>query len=159
MAVRNIRKDGDEVLRKVSKEVEVINDKILTLIKDMAETMYDSDGVGLAAPQVGILKRIVVIDTGEGLIELINPVIASESGEQLEVEGCLSVPGVYAEVKRPAKAVVEALNMNGEKVTVEGEGLLAIALSHEIDHLNGILFKDKAVRFIDREELEKMRSR
>lgn len=159
MAVRNIRKDGDEVLRKVSKEVDVINDKILTLIKDMAETMYDSDGVGLAAPQVGILKRIVVIDTGEGLIELINPVIASESGEQVEVEGCLSVPGVYAEVKRPVKAVVKALNMKGEKVTVEGEGLLAIALSHEIDHLNGILFKDKAIRFIDREELEKMRSR
>lgn len=155
MAVRNIRKDGDEILRKKCKEVEVINDKILTLLKDMAETMYKADGVGLAAPQVGILKRIVVIDAGDGLIELINPKIVEKSGQQVRIEGCLSVPGVYAEVERPAKVVVEALNSKGEKIRVEGQELLATALCHELDHLDGVLFKDKALRFIDDEELSK----
>lgn len=155
MAVRNIRKDGDEILRKKCKEVEIINDKILTLLKDMAETMYKADGVGLAAPQVGILKRIVVIDAGDGLIELINPKIVEKSGQQVRIEGCLSVPGVYAELERPAKVVVEALNAKGEKIRVEGQELLATALCHELDHLDGVLFKDKALRFIDDEELAK----
>lgn len=155
MALRNIRKEDDEVLRKISKAVSVIDDKILTLLKDMAETMYDADGVGLAAPQVGILKRVVVIDVGNGLLELINPEIVKEEGEQLYCEGCLSIPGILGEVKRPAKVVVEALNPKGEKITVEGTELLAVALCHEIDHLNGILFKDKAIRFIDKEELDK----
>lgn len=155
MAVRNIRRDGDEILRKKSREVDVINDKILTMLKDMAETMYKSEGVGLAAPQVGILKRAVVIDAGDGLIELINPKIIEESGEQIRIEGCLSIPGIWAEVKRPARVVVEALNAKGEKITVEGRELLATALCHEIDHLDGILFKDKAIRFIDPEELGK----
>ncbi len=155
MALRNIRKDGDEVLRKKSKEVDVINEKILTLLKDMADTMYNSDGVGLAAPQVGILRRVVVIDVGEGLIELINPVITEQSGEQTEFEGCLSVPGIYGELKRPAKVVVKALKAKGEQFETEGTGLLAIALCHEIDHLDGILFKDKAIRLVDKEELEK----
>lgn len=155
MAIRHIRKDGDEILRKKSKEVEVIDKKILTLIKDMAETMYEANGVGLAAPQVGILKRIAVIDAGDGLIELINPRIVSTSGEQDYIEGCLSIPGIYGETKRPAKVVVEALNMKGEKVSIEGEGLLAVAMCHEIDHLDGILFKDKVIRFVDKEELER----
>lgn len=155
MAIRNIRKDGDEILRKTSKAVDNINEKIAILLKDMAETMYNANGVGLAAPQVGILKRIVVIDVGEGLIELINPVILEESGEQTEVEGCLSVPGIYGEVKRPDKVKVRASNAKGEESIVEGEGLLAVALSHEIDHLNGILFKDKVIRYIDNEELKK----
>jgi len=154
MAVRIIRKDGDEILRKKAKAVDEINDKIITLLKDMAETMYKANGVGLAAPQVGILKRIVVIDIGDGLIELINPEIVEQSGEQLEVEGCLSMPGIYGEVKRPAKVKVEALNSKGEKISVEGTGLLAVALCHEIDHLDGILFKDKAIRFLDEEELQ-----
>lgn len=155
MAIRNIRTDGDEVLRKTSKEVDKIDGRILTLIKDMADTMYKTgNGVGLAAPQVGILKRVVVIDIGEGLVVLINPRIVEESGEQVAYEGCLSVPGVTGEVKRPAVVKVEALNANGEKITIEGQGLLARALCHEIDHLNGILFKDKAIRFINEQELE-----
>ena len=150
MAIRNIRLDGDEVLRKVSREVDVIDEKVLTLIKDMAETMYKVDGVGLAAPQVGILKRVIVIDVGDGLLELINPKIIEQSGEQIEVEGCLSIPGIMGEVKRPAKVVVEALNPKGEKVVINGEGLLAVALCHEIDHLDGILFKDKVIRFVEK---------
>lgn len=155
MAIRNIRTDGDEVLRKISKEVDKIDGRILTLIKDMADTMYKTgNGVGLAAPQVGILKRVVVIDVGEGLVVLINPRIVEESGEQVAFEGCLSVPGVTGEVKRPAVVKVEALNANGEKITIEGQGLLARAFCHEIDHLNGILFKDKAIRFINEQELE-----
>jgi peptide deformylase len=154
MAIRNIRKDGDEVLRKRSKEIDKINDRIITLLKDMAETMYDHDGVGLAAPQVGILKRAVVIDIGEGLLELINPVIKSQQGEVVDAEGCLSIPGIYGEVKRPEWVVVEALNLKGEKITIEGEGLLARALCHEIDHLDGILFKDKVIRYLEEEELK-----
>ncbi len=155
MAIRNIRKDGDEILRKVCKEVDVINDKILRLIRDMGDTLYKADGVGLAAPQVGVLKRIVVIDAGDGLLELINPVIISTSGEQSYIEGCLSIPGVYGETLRPAKVTVEALNPKGEKITIEGEDLLAVILSHELDHLDGILFKDKAIRFLDKDELDK----
>lgn len=151
MAIRNIRTDGDEILRKVSKEVDKIDTKILTLLKDLAETMYKAGGVGLAAPQTGILKRILVIDVGEGLIELINPKILEESGEQMEVEGCLSLPGITGEVKRPETVKVEALNSDGKRVTVEGKGLLAIALCHEIDHLNGILFKDKVIRLCNKE--------
>jgi peptide deformylase len=155
MAIRNIRRDGDEVLRKKSKEVEVINEKIIMLLKDMADTLYKAEGVGLAAPQIGILKRLVVIDAGDGLIELINPVIIKQTGEQQDVEGCLSIPDVFGEVKRPAEVVVKALNAKGESVTIEGKGLLARALCHETDHLDGILFKDKVIRFIDKDELER----
>jgi len=155
MAIRTIRTDNDEVLRKKSKEVDVINDKIRVLLKDMADTMYKANGVGLAAPQIGILKKLVVIDVGDGLIELINPVIKSQSGEQIEIEGCLSLPGIWGEVKRPSEVVVEALNVNGEKITIQGKGLLAIALCHEIDHLDGVLFTDKVIRFVNKEELER----
>lgn len=151
MAIRIIRKDGDDILRKVSKEVTEINGRVLELLKDMAETMYNADGVGLAAPQVGILKRIVVIDVGEGLLQLINPKIISASGEQIKVEGCLSIPGLTGEVKRPEVVVVKALDPEGREVTIEGRDLLAVALCHEIDHLDGILFKDKAIRFVDSE--------
>jgi len=148
MAIRRIRKDGDEILRKKSKEVKKIDDKILTLLDDMAETMYHNDGVGLAAPQIGILKRVVVIDVNDekGLIELINPEIIHAEGEQCETEGCLSIPGLYGEVKRPEKVIVKALNRKGEEITIEGTKLLAIALCHEIDHLDGILFTDKAIK-------------
>ena len=148
MAIRTIRKDGDEVLRKVSRTVEVIDDRILTLLDDMRETMKKAEGVGLAAPQVGILRRVVVIDVGEGLIELINPVIVYESGEQLGEEGCLSVPGIRGQVKRPAKVIVRAMNRKGETIEMTGTELLAIAFCHEIDHLNGILFIDKAITSI-----------
>ncbi|NSW90826.1 MAG: peptide deformylase [Firmicutes bacterium] len=151
MALRRIRKEGEEILRKKSREVDVITDKIINLLNDMAETMYENDGIGLAAPQVGVLKRAIVIDIedGKGLFKLINPRIVSEEGEQSEAEGCLSIPGVYGEVKRPQKVVVEALNEKGEEVVITGEGLLARVLCHEIDHLDGILFKDKVIRYID----------
>jgi len=145
MAIREIRKDNDEILRKVSKKVEKIDDRIITLLEDMAETMRAAEGVGLAAPQVGVLRRVVVIDVGEGLIELINPVIVYEKGEQLREEGCLSIPGKSGIVKRPEKVIVRALNRKGETFEITGEGLLAVALCHEIDHLNGILFTDKAI--------------
>lgn len=145
MAIRNIRKNGDEILRKKSRKVEEINDRILTLIKDMQETMYEADGVGLAAPQVGILKRIAVIDVGNGPINLINPEIIETEGEYLDEEGCLSIPGEQGNVLRPRKVKVKALNEKGEEVIIEGEDLLARAMCHEIDHLDGILFIDKLV--------------
>lgn len=149
MAVRTIRKEDDEVLRKKSKSIEKIDERINTLLNDMAETMYKAEGVGLAAPQIGILRRAVVIDVGEGLIKLINPEIISYSGEQIDVEGCLSIPDVHGEVKRPKSVVVRALNEKGEKIEVLGSDLLARALCHEIDHLNGVLFIDKVIRIVE----------
>lgn len=154
MAIRMIRRVGDDVLRKKSRPVEKITPNVLMLLDDMEETMRKANGVGLAAPQVGILKRVVVIDVGEGLIELINPEIIHTEGKQIEVEGCLSVPGKMGEVERPARVVVKAFNRKGKEIQVEGEGLLAKALCHEIDHLNGILYIDKVIRFIDIEEDE-----
>ena len=118
----------------------------------MVETMYNADGVGLAAPQVGVLRRVVVIDIGEGVIELINPELIETEGEQIGPEGCLSVPGVTGEVERPLKVKVKALNRKGEEFIIEGEGLLARALCHEIDHLDGIIFTDKVIRYLDEEE-------
>ncbi len=153
MAIRIIREDGDEVLRKKAREVGTIDERIVELVKDMAETMYESDGVGLAAPQVGILKRIVVIDVGKGLLELINPKIVKEDGEETEIEGCLSVPDVVGEVSRPYKVTVEAKNLKGQDIVIEGEGLLARALCHEIDHLNGVLFTDRAEKIINKSDL------
>jgi peptide deformylase len=145
MALRTIRKYEDEILRKKSRKVDEINERILTLIKDMEETMYKAQGVGLAAPQVGVLKKVVVIDAGEGIIRLINPEIISEEGSQIDLEGCLSIPGEQGEVERPNKVKVKALNEKGEEIIVEGEGLLARALCHEIDHLDGVLFVDKTI--------------
>lgn len=145
MAIREIRKDSDEILRKISKKVDNIDDRIITLLDDMVETMKAAEGVGLAAPQVGILRRVVVIDVGDGLIELINPVVVYEKGEQCKEEGCLSIPGKSGIVKRPEKVIVRAQNRKGETFEITGEDLLAVALCHEIDHLNGILFTDKAI--------------
>lgn len=145
MALRNIRTNGDDVLRKKSRKVEEINDRIHTLIKDMFDTMYNADGVGLAAPQVGILKRVIVIDVGDGPVALINPEIISGEGEQIDEEGCLSIPGRGGNVLRPYKVKVKALNEKGEEVIVEGEELFARALCHEIDHLEGVLFIDKII--------------
>ncbi|WP_352400250.1 peptide deformylase [Anaerotignum sp.] len=153
MATREIRLSTDEVLRKKCKPVKEINENTLTLLDDMAETMYAANGVGLAAPQVGILKRIVVIDIGDGLIELINPVIVEKKGSQIDYEGCLSVPGMSALVDRPEYVKVEALNRHGEKIVVEGEELMAVALCHETDHLDGVLYIDKA---IPEEEVEEV---
>lgn len=149
MAIREIRKKGDEVLRKICKPVMEVNKKTSELIDDMLDTMYEADGVGLAAPQVGILKRIVVIDVGEGPVEMINPEKLEESGEQLHAEGCLSVPGIYGEVKRPERVLVKALDRNGKEQRIEGTGMLAIAMCHEMDHLDGILFEDRVIRYID----------
>lgn len=153
MATREIRLSTDEVLRKVCKPVKEINEKTLMLLDDMAETMYAANGVGLAAPQVGILKRIVTIDIGDGLLELINPVIVEKRGSQIDYEACLSVPGRSELVDRPEYVRVEALNRNGEKIVVEGEELMAVALCHETDHLDGILYIDKAIPEEDVEEV------
>lgn len=142
MAIRMIRLEGDPVLREVAKPVREITKNIIKLLDDMAETMYDADGVGLAAPQVGVPKRVIVMDCGDGLIEMINPEIISKEGEQIGPEGCLSIPGVTAEVARANKVVAKGLNRHGKEITVEGEGLLARCIQHEIDHLNGILFID-----------------
>ena len=145
MAVRNILKDGDPTLRKISRTVDKIDKRIITLIDDMIETMYQADGIGLAAPQVGVLKRIIVLDIGEGIIELINPEIIDQKGEQIEVEGCLSIPGVTGDVKRPELVKVRGLNKEGQIIEIAGHDLLARALCHEIDHMNGILFTDKVI--------------
>ena len=144
MAIRTVRKIGDPVLNKVCKEVREVNDRIRELIDDMFDTMYEADGVGLAAPQVGILKRIVVIDvTGEDPILLINPVILSTDGEQTGYEGCLSVPGKTGVVTRPNHVKVKAYNADMEEFTLEGEELLARAICHELDHLDGKLYVDR----------------
>lgn len=144
MAIRNIRLDGDDVLRKVCKPVEKMTPRIQTLIDDMYDTMYEANGVGLAAPQVGILKRIVVIDIGDGnAYTLINPRIIESDGTQTGDEGCLSLPGLQGTVTRPNHVICEAYNENMELFTVEGEELLARAICHELDHLDGILYKDK----------------
>ncbi|MDW8801086.1 peptide deformylase [Clostridium sp. A1-XYC3] len=145
MALRNIREYGDELLRKKSRKVDVIDERIITLLRDMEETMYAADGVGLAAPQVGVLKRVVVIDVGQGIIKLINPEIIETEGSDIDTEGCLSVPGEQGEVERPYKVKVRALNEKGEEIEIEGEGLLARAFCHEIDHLDGVLFVDKTI--------------
>jgi peptide deformylase len=145
MAFRNIRnyKENNTILRKQAKKIENIDNKMLTLLEDMADTMYQEDGVGLAAPQVGVLKRLVVIDIGAGLIKLINPEIIEQSGQQQGIEGCLSVPGISGEVVRPQKVRIKAQNETGAYFELEGTDLLARAICHEIDHLNGVLFIDK----------------
>ncbi len=152
MAIRIIVKEPDEVLHKKAKEITKITPNVQKLLTDMAETMYDADGVGLAAPQVGILKRAIVVDVGDehGLIELINPEIVASSGEQLGSEGCLSIPALNGEVRRAMEVTVKGLDRDGKEITVTGSELLARALQHEIDHLNGVLFTDIAERVYDR---------
>lgn len=147
MAIRNIREEGDEILRKKSKEVDVIDEKIITLIQDMLETLHQYNGVGLAAVQVGVLKKIVIIDTGEPGEQfiLINPEIVKQKGEQEVEEGCLSFPNKFAKVIRPAEVTIKALNEKGEKIKLVGKGLIAQIICHEVDHLNGELFIDKII--------------
>ncbi len=150
MALRNIRTVEDEVLRKKCRPVEEVNDKIRELLKDMADTMYNTgNGAGLAAPQVGILKRAIVIDMGDGLINLVNPEILEQKGSQEVIEGCLSIPGKWGKVIRPAEVKVRALNEKGEEVIITGKKDMAKCLCHEIDHLDGILFTDKVTEYIE----------
>lgn len=149
MAIREVRKKDDEILSKVCKEVTVFDKKLAILLDDMYETMQKCNGVGLAAPQVGILKRAVVIDIGEGKIELINPVIVKSSGTQNGTEGCLSVPGVYGEVERPNEVTVKAQDRNGEFFEISGTELLARAFCHELEHLDGKLFLERVTKFVE----------
>lgn len=151
MAIRLIVKDPDPVLRERAKEVTKFTPNLHKLLTDMAETMYDAEGVGLAAPQVGILKRVIVVDIGDehGLIEMVNPEIAEQEGEQVGPEGCLSIPGISGDVKRANRIVVKGQDRNGQPFTVEAEGFLARAFQHEIDHLNGVLFTDIALEIYD----------
>lgn len=144
MAVYKVVEIGDPVLKEIAKPISEITPNVLKLLENMADTMYAYDGVGLAAPQIGVSKRAIVVDVGEGLIELINPEIVDFTGEERDVEGCLSIPGVQGDVVRAKKVTVKGLNRFGKEVTITAEGLLARAFQHEIDHLNGILFVEKA---------------
>ncbi len=146
MALRNImiHSADDDILLKKCRRVTKINHAVRSVLTDMSETMYLRDGIGLAANQVGVTKRLVVIDIGDGLIQLINPVIVNSRGEQVGQEGCLSIPNIWGMVKRPEEVTVKAYNEKGKKVEIKGEGLLARALCHEIDHLDGVLFIHKA---------------
>ncbi|NLW52920.1 MAG: peptide deformylase [Tissierellia bacterium] len=157
MAIRVIRTDEDPILRKRSREVKEINDRITTLLDDMLETMYEADGVGIAAPQVGILRRAIALDVGDGPMKLINPEIIEQEGSEIDVEGCLSVPNFNGTVERPAWVKVKYLDETGEQKEVEATGLFARCLCHEIDHLDGILFRDKYIDEISREDLIKAR--
>lgn len=143
MAIRNIVKIGDDVLRKVCRTQLTFDDKLALILDDMADTMYKAEGVGLAAPQIGLLRRFCVIDVGDGLLELINPVITEKSGSQIGSEGCLSVPDRFEEVERPMTVTVRAQDRNGNNFTITAEGFKARALCHEIDHLDGILYIDR----------------
>lgn len=149
MAVRQIRKFGDDILRKKCKEVKVVDDKIRALLDDMADTMYNEpNGGGLAAPQIGVLKRLVVMDMGQGLIKLVNPVIIKSEGRQEVIEGCLSNDNVYGKLIRPYEVTVSALNEKGEPITLTGRGDLAKCICHELDHLEGVLFTDFVTEYI-----------
>jgi peptide deformylase len=156
MALRNIVKEGDEILRKRAREVTEINDHIRMILDDMLETMRDQEGAGLAAPQVGILKRMFIAEVDGEVIELINPEILEAEGIQVEDEGCLSIPGMIGTVERPEYIKMKGLNREGREVVYEGTGFLPIVLSHEYDHLDGILYTDKAV---DIREADRERSR
>lgn len=155
MAKLNIVKDGDPVLRKVCRPVETVTPRIRTLLDDMIETMRAANGCGLAAPQVGVLRRVVVVECEEGkVIELINPRIIARAGKQEEAEGCLSVPGRWGITDRPRHVTVRAMDRYGNEFEVSGSNLLARAFCHELDHLDGVLFTDKAIRMLEPDEVE-----
>mgnify|MGYP002518106719 CR=1 FL=1 len=158
MAIRNIVKKGDDVLRKICRTQMNFDERLATVLDDMAETMYKANGCGLAASQIGILRRVCIVDVGDGLIELINPVITEKSGSQTGSEGCLSVPNRYEEVTRPMQVTVRAQNRNGENFVIKAEGLKARALCHEIDHLDGIIYTDKVIKKLTPEEAQNFRS-
>ena len=152
MRVLEIKKAGDPVLREKCQPINTFDRKLRLLLNNMADTMYKADGVGLAAPQIGLSIAVVVIDVGEGIIELINPKIIEREGTIEDTEGCLSVPGVYGTVERSARVVAEFQNRYGKKRTIEGTELLARAIQHELDHLEGVLFTDKVTSFLEPEE-------
>lgn len=154
MAILNIVKEGDETLRKKCRPVTEITPRIIRLLDDMRETLADADGAGLAAPQVGILRRIAICDTENGIVELINPEIVATEGQQNELEGCLSVPGIWGITDRPQKVTVKATDRHGNEFTVTGEDLDARCFCHEIDHLDGVLFTDNAVHILTPEEVK-----
>ena len=154
MGLRKILTDAEPALHKVCKPVEQFDKKLHALLKDMEDTLIDSGGVGLAAPQVGILRRVVLVDTGEEILELINPSLLETDGEQVGPEGCLSVPGKYGLVKRPYWAKVKAQNRFGEWYEAEGEELTARCFCHELDHLDGIIYTEVMERYLTPEELE-----
>ena len=156
MALRNIVTEGDPTLTKVSRVVTKFDARLHELIDDMVETLQNANGVGLAAPQVGVLRRVVVLDTGEEILELVNPEILSASGEQTGLEGCLSVPGKYGIVTRPNVVKVRAQDRDGNWYEAEGEGLIARGFCHELDHLDGHLYTEKVERFLTEEELEEL---
>ena len=157
MAIRTILAEPDELLRKSAKEVKAFNDHIKEILNDMAETMYDSDGVGIAAPQVGILRRMFIVDIGEGPVEFINPEIIEKSEEtENGMEGCLSVPGKFGWVERPTKIRIRAFDRNGDPFELEAEDFFARAIQHEYDHLDGTLYIDIMERFLTDKELEEM---
>lgn len=149
MALRNIVKDGDEVLRKACRPVTEFNERLHILLDDMKETLINANGAGLAAPQVGILRRVALVSVDEDYFELINPEIIEVSGEETSAEGCLSIPGVVGTVSRPYRVTVKAQDRFGKEYTATGEGLLARAFCHELDHLDGVLFKDKVIDFLE----------
>lgn len=150
MAIREIRTGDDPQLRKKCRSVSAVDAHVKEILKDMAETMYKAEGAGLAANQVGILRRLVVLDVGEGLVKLVNPEMVSEEGTREVLEGCLSFPDVWGKVIRPEKVTVRALDENGKNFTIENaEGLLAKCLCHEIDHLDGVVFTDKVTEYVD----------
>ena len=153
MAIRKIREIGDPCLKKVCREVENFDQKLHTLLDDMQETLLIANGVGLAAPQVGILRRVVVVDLGDEILELVNPSLLETDGEQIGAEGCLSVPGKYGLVKRPYYAKVRAQDRHGEWFEVEGEDLIGRCFCHELDHLDGIVYTEVMDRFLTEEEL------
>lgn len=156
MAIRRILDSSHAVLRGQARPVKAVNETIMLLLDDMAETMYDAPGVGLAAPQIGILKQLMVADPGDNrLVQLVNPRIVAAEGEIIDVEGCLSLPGVFGEVPRAERVTVTALDRRGREIHLKAEGLLARILQHEIDHLNGILLIDRAIRLVDQEELDR----
>lgn len=154
MALRDIVREGDRILTKKCREVEKFDEKLAKLLDDMAETLKVAEGVGLAAPQVGILRRVCIVDVGDGVIELVNPKIIMYSGEQEGAEGCLSCPNEYGVVRRPMYVTVKAQDRHGKEFTVKGEALKARAFCHEIDHLDGIIFKKRASRMLRPDEIE-----
>ncbi|RKJ40415.1 peptide deformylase [Acutalibacter sp. 1XD8-33] len=159
MAIRNIVLFGDDILKKECRPVEKFDRKLHQLLDDMQDTLYDANGAGLAAPQVGVLRQICIVDVGEGPIELINPEIIATEGNQIGPEGCLSLPNEWGEVSRPMKVTVRAQNRKGKWFEISGEELCARAFCHEIDHLHGIVFTEKANRMLTPEELEAMKEK
>lgn len=157
MAIRNIVQVGDDILNKECRLVERFDDKLHQLLDDMQDTLYEANGAGLAAPQVGVLRRVCIVDVGDGPIELINPEIIATEGEQTGPEGCLSLPNEWGEVTRPMRVTVRAQNRKGKWFETTGDELCARAFCHEIDHLHGVVFTDKASRMLTQEEIEALR--